>query len=125
MGLSRVKGLFPAAGHLIGNCCLGFSDGSLFGAGKAVLGGLPIQLVWRLDVHGDRYKIGDVSINGLSMALSQRETLAKMIQRHGGQVAGLLEAMRVGETAEISQISPADVRWESAWTYVLDRPNTA
>jgi hypothetical protein len=37
MGLSRVKGLFPAAGHLIGNCCLGSSEGSLFGAGKAVL----------------------------------------------------------------------------------------
>ncbi len=40
---SNLYGAFPCQGafsrgwHLIANCCLGFSDGSLFGAGKAVL----------------------------------------------------------------------------------------
>ena len=37
MGLSPVKGLFALAGQLICDCCLGFADSSLFGAGKAVL----------------------------------------------------------------------------------------
>ena len=37
MGLSPVKGLFLAAGHLMADCCLGFAESSLFGAGKAVL----------------------------------------------------------------------------------------
>jgi len=60
--------------------------------------GSPIQIVWRLDVRGDRYKISDVAINGISMALSQRSMFANLIQRRGGQLAGLLEAMRAGET---------------------------
>ena len=37
MGLSPVKGLFALAGQLICDCCLGFVERSLFGAGKAVL----------------------------------------------------------------------------------------
>ena len=37
MGLSPVKGLFALAVQLICDCCLGFADGSLFGAEKAVL----------------------------------------------------------------------------------------
>ena len=36
-GAFPVKGLFPVAGQLIADCCLGFAESSLFGAGKAVL----------------------------------------------------------------------------------------
>jgi phospholipid transport system substrate-binding protein len=61
-------------------------------------GGPAVQLVWRLDVRGGRYRIIDVSIDGESYALSEREILARLIQRHGGQISGLLEAMRAGET---------------------------
>jgi phospholipid transport system substrate-binding protein len=61
-------------------------------------GGPPVQLVWRLDVRGGRYRIIDVSIDGESYALSERAILARLIQRHGGQIFGLLEAMRAGET---------------------------
>jgi ABC-type transporter MlaC component len=61
-------------------------------------GGHPVQLVWRLDVRGGRSRIVDVSIDGESYALSEREISAGLIQRHGGQISGLLEAMRAGET---------------------------
>jgi phospholipid transport system substrate-binding protein len=80
-------------------------------------GGPPIQLIWRLEVRGDRYKIIDVNVDGVSMALTVRESLASMIQRNGGQVAGLLEAMRAGETGADITNSPVEVRWASAWTY--------
>jgi phospholipid transport system substrate-binding protein len=79
-------------------------------------GGPPVQLIWRLVVSGDRYKIIDVSIDGVSMALTIRESLATIMQRHGGQVAGLLEAMRAGETGADVTNSPVEVRWASAGT---------
>jgi phospholipid transport system substrate-binding protein len=65
---------------------------------QAARGGPPVQLDWRLDVRGCRYRVIDVSIEGKSYALSEREILARLIQRHGGQISGLLDAMRAGES---------------------------
>jgi phospholipid transport system substrate-binding protein len=46
-------------------------------------------------VVGDgRYKISDVSIDGVSMALVQRSEFAAIIQRNDGRVASLLATMR-------------------------------
>jgi len=56
--------------------------------------GLPIAVDWRLGLSDGRYKIADVIVDGVSMALTQRSDFAAMIQRNGGQVAGLLAAMR-------------------------------
>jgi len=56
--------------------------------------GLPIAVDWRLGLSDGRYKIADVIVDGVSMALTQRSEFAAMIQRYGGQVAGLLAAMR-------------------------------
>jgi len=56
--------------------------------------GLPIAVDWRLGLSDGRYKIADVIVDGVSMALTQRSEFAAMIQRNGGQVAGLLAAMR-------------------------------
>lgn len=61
--------------------------------------GPPIAVDWRLDVEGGRYKITDVIIDGVSMALTQRAQFAEITQRNGGQLAGLLAAMR-GQTGE-------------------------
>jgi phospholipid transport system substrate-binding protein len=56
--------------------------------------GPPIEVDWRLAVSDGRYKIADVSIDGVSMALTQRAEFAAIVQRNGGQVAGLLATMR-------------------------------
>jgi phospholipid transport system substrate-binding protein len=56
--------------------------------------GPPIEVDWRLAVSDGRYKITDVSIDGVSMALTQRSEFAAIVQRNGGQVAGLLATMR-------------------------------
>jgi len=56
--------------------------------------GLPIEVDWRLAVSDGRYKISDVSIDGVSMALTQRSEFAAIVQRNGGRVAGLLATMR-------------------------------
>jgi phospholipid transport system substrate-binding protein len=45
-------------------------------------------------VNDGRHKISDVSIDGLSMALTQRSEFAAIIQRNAGRVAGLLATMR-------------------------------
>jgi phospholipid transport system substrate-binding protein len=56
--------------------------------------GPPIKVVWRLVVGDGRYKISDVSIDGVSMALVQRSEFAAIIQRNDGRVASLLATMR-------------------------------
>jgi phospholipid transport system substrate-binding protein len=56
--------------------------------------GPPIEVDWRLAVSDGRYKISDVSIDGVSMALTQRSEFAAIVQRNGGQVASLLATMR-------------------------------
>ncbi|HEY1258392.1 MAG TPA: ABC transporter substrate-binding protein [Stellaceae bacterium] len=54
----------------------------------------PIEIDWRL-VGGDHgYKITDVVVGGVSMMVTERSEFASVIQRHGGQVQGLLALMR-------------------------------
>jgi phospholipid transport system substrate-binding protein len=54
----------------------------------------PLRIDWRLvnDNHG--YKINDVIVEGVSMAVTQRSEFASIIQRNGGQVHGLIAMMR-------------------------------
>lgn len=56
--------------------------------------GPPIEVDWRLRERGGVYKISDVIIGGVSMAVTERQTFAEQIERSGGQVAGLLAEMR-------------------------------
>jgi phospholipid transport system substrate-binding protein len=56
--------------------------------------GPSIEVDWRLAVSEGRYRISDVSIDGVSMALTRRSEFAAIIQRNGGGVAGLLATMR-------------------------------
>jgi phospholipid transport system substrate-binding protein len=55
--------------------------------------GPPIEVDWRLGVIDGRYKITDVTIDGVSLALTQRSELASVIERSGGQVSVLLATM--------------------------------
>jgi phospholipid transport system substrate-binding protein len=54
----------------------------------------PIKVDWRLVNGSGSLRINDVSIEGISMMVTQRSEFASIIQRHGGQLAGLLTLMR-------------------------------
>jgi phospholipid transport system substrate-binding protein len=58
--------------------------------------GAPIAVDWRLGVSDGVYKVEDVAIDGVSMALAQRSEIAALIARGGGQVGMLLVTMRGG-----------------------------
>jgi phospholipid transport system substrate-binding protein len=57
-------------------------------------GEAPIKIDWRLVTNNGAFKINDIIIEGVSMMVTQRSEFASVIQRHGGQVSGLLELMR-------------------------------
>jgi ABC-type transporter MlaC component len=46
------------------------------------------------DFSDGRYKIQDVSVDGVSAAMSRRSQVEAMMSRAGGQVAALLATMR-------------------------------
>jgi phospholipid transport system substrate-binding protein len=54
----------------------------------------PARVDWLLTPHSDAYKINDVIVEGVSMAVTQRSEFASVIQRNGGQVQGLITALR-------------------------------
>ena len=60
----------------------------------------PVDVDWRVRRSSSEYKIIDVIIEGLSMAITQRDEFASVIQRSGGEVEGLLVELRkkVGTT---------------------------
>jgi phospholipid transport system substrate-binding protein len=57
-------------------------------------GQAPIKVDWRLTGHNGVYKIADVAVDGISMAVTQRSEFASVIQHNGGQVQGLIAMLR-------------------------------
>jgi phospholipid transport system substrate-binding protein len=57
-------------------------------------GQAPIKVDWRLTGRNGAYKISDVSVDGISMAVTQRSEFASVIQHNGGQVEGLIAMLR-------------------------------
>jgi phospholipid transport system substrate-binding protein len=57
-------------------------------------GAPPARVDWLLTQHDGAYKISDVVVEGVSMAVTQRSEFASVIQRNGGQVQGLITALR-------------------------------
>jgi phospholipid transport system substrate-binding protein len=57
-------------------------------------GAPPAKVEWRLSLTDGTYKITDVIVDGISMAVTQRSEFASVIQRHGGQVQGLLSLLQ-------------------------------
>jgi len=60
--------------------------------------GDPIQVEWRLRRAGESWKIIDVMVEGISMAVTHRSEFSSVIGSHGGRIDGLLEVLR-GKTA--------------------------
>lgn len=56
--------------------------------------GPPIEIDWRLGASGGFYKVSDLAIAGVSMALARRTEFAALIARQGGELDGLLAALR-------------------------------
>lgn len=68
--------------------------------------GPPTKVEWRVRREGDAYRVLDIDVEGVSMALSEREQVAATIQRIGGTVASLnrtLEAKLQDGTASASR----------------------
>ena len=62
----------------------------------------PLRVDWRLINDDGAYKISDVIVDGVSMLVTQRSEFASVIQRHGGQIQGLIDLMRQ-KTASAAQ----------------------
>jgi phospholipid transport system substrate-binding protein len=57
-------------------------------------GGPPVKIVWRLRKFDGHYRIIDVSIEGLSMGITQRDEFASVIQKNGGNVGALTDLLK-------------------------------
>jgi len=65
-------------------------------------GAPPLKVDWRVGKTAKGYKINDVVVEGVSMAVTQRQEFASIIQRNGGQIDALLKLLRekAGQSAE-------------------------
>jgi phospholipid transport system substrate-binding protein len=54
----------------------------------------PINVDWRVNHKGDGFKVADVVIDGISMAVTERQQFASIIQRNNGQLEALLKQLR-------------------------------
>jgi phospholipid transport system substrate-binding protein len=57
-------------------------------------GSPPAQINWHVTKADSGFKVVDVEVEGVSMALTEREEFASIIQRNGGSVASLNQAMQ-------------------------------
>lgn len=53
-----------------------------------------IQVDWRVRQYKNKFKVIDISVEGVSMALTQRSEFASIIQRGGGKVAVLIDHLK-------------------------------
>jgi len=56
--------------------------------------GPPVNIVWRMRMFDDSYKIIDVSIEGLSMGITQRDEFTSVIQQNNDDVGALTAALK-------------------------------
>lgn len=62
-------------------------------------GGEKAKVDWRVRKTGNRYRVVDVIVEGVSMGVTQRSDFAAVIQRGGGDVAVLIDHLRNNRTA--------------------------
>lgn len=56
--------------------------------------GPPVNIVWRMRMFDDSFKIIDVSIEGLSMGITQRDEFTSVIQQNNDDVSALTAALK-------------------------------
>jgi phospholipid transport system substrate-binding protein len=57
-------------------------------------GGAPVSVQWRVRPENGGYKIADVVIAGISMAVTDRQQFDAVIQRGGGTIQALINALK-------------------------------
>lgn len=68
-------------------------------------GATPIRLDWRLVATPAGWRVLDVSVEGVSLLLTFRNEFAAVIERSGGELAGLLDELRHRVAAEQAQLA--------------------
>ena len=104
--------LVALAGQAIEYRLLGAGDGaqrSTVRASIASVAGTPLAVDYRLHCLGDDWKIYDVSIEGVSLAVNYRSRFSQVIDAHGidGLIRQLGEKQVRGETTG----HPCDLAW--------------
>jgi phospholipid transport system substrate-binding protein len=56
--------------------------------------GEPVRVNWRVRRNGEKYRVVDVVVEGMSMLITQRDEFAAVINSAGGKIEGLLAALR-------------------------------
>jgi phospholipid transport system substrate-binding protein len=64
---------------------------------------LPIKVDWHLTAQNGSYKINDVVVDGISMAVTQRSEFTSAIERQGGQVQALLATLHQQTPSALAQ----------------------
>ena len=57
-------------------------------------GQAPAKVVWQVNKSGNGYKITDVSIEGISQAVTYRQEFSSVIEQHDGRISALTEQLR-------------------------------
>jgi phospholipid transport system substrate-binding protein len=57
-------------------------------------GAPPLRVDWRVAKTDKGFKINDVVVEGVSMAVTQRQEFSSVIQRNGGEIDALLKLLR-------------------------------
>ncbi|MDB5397199.1 MAG: putative toluene tolerance transporter [Rhodospirillales bacterium] len=57
-------------------------------------GAPPVPVQWRVRAEGGTFKIADVVIAGISMAVTDQQQFSAVIQRGGGNIQALIDALR-------------------------------
>jgi phospholipid transport system substrate-binding protein len=57
-------------------------------------GAPPVKVDWIVRRNGDEFRIADVSVDGVSMVLTQKQEFAAVIERSGGGVTALNKAIQ-------------------------------
>lgn len=65
--------------------------------------GSPVQVGWRVRAKGGSYRIIDVMVEGVSMAVTQRNDFAGVIQQGGGTIDALIAYLKKGGTSDVKE----------------------
>ncbi|MFL5336523.1 MAG: phospholipid-binding protein MlaC [Geminicoccaceae bacterium] len=68
-------------------------------------GATPIRLDWRLTATPTSWRVLDISVEGVSLLFTFRNEFAAVIERSGGQLAGLIDELRNRVAAEQAQLA--------------------
>jgi phospholipid transport system substrate-binding protein len=56
--------------------------------------GAPVRVDWRVRQRENGFKVIDIIVEGVSMAITQRDEFASVIRRNGGNVGGLIQELK-------------------------------